>query len=65
MVCETDTFKGNPILCLREFEDDTRRFQFGIKKAQLIVQHIDDIKKFIKEGEEMVKMNKSWKDFKG
>ena len=65
MVFETDNYKGNPIICLRESEDDTRRFQFGIKKARLIVKHIKDIEKFITEGEEMLKMNKSWKDFKG
>ena len=54
MVFETDNYQGNPIICLRESDSDTRRFQFGIKKAKLIVKHIKDIEKFIKEGDPYV-----------
>ena len=64
MVFETDTYKGNPIICLRENDTDSRRFQFGVKKAKLILQHVKDIEKFVKEGEKMVEMSKSWDNFK-
>lgn len=42
-------FKGNPMIVLSQGEEDKFPFQFGLKKAKLIVEHIEDIKKFIEK----------------
>jgi len=49
MVYEEDEFKGNKIVVLKRNEDDTYPFRFGYGKALLILEHIEDIKKFVKE----------------
>jgi hypothetical protein len=49
MVASRSEFKGNPMLVLKTSEDDKFPFQFGLRKAQLILDHIDDIKKFVTE----------------
>lgn len=40
-------FKGHPMLVLSNGPDDKYPFQFGLKKAKLVVDHIEDIKKFV------------------
>lgn len=45
-------FKGNPMIVLSQGEEDKFPFQFGLKKAKLIVEHIEDIKKFIEKHSE-------------
>lgn len=44
-----EEFKGHKILCLVDAEDGKfgNRVSFGVKKATLILAHIDDIKKFV------------------
>ena len=42
-------FKGNPMLVLKAMPDDKFPFQFGLKKAKLIMAHLDDIKRFIEK----------------
>ncbi|HEY0090343.1 MAG TPA: hypothetical protein VGB37_15950 [Candidatus Lokiarchaeia archaeon] len=49
MAVEFDNFNGNPVIILKRSENDPYPFRFGVKKAQLVIDHIDDIKKFIKE----------------
>ena len=49
MVFETDEFKGNKLVVLKRREDDNYPFRFGYSKALLILEHIDDIKKFVKD----------------
>lgn len=44
---EESTFKDNPTLVLKSSVMDRYPFSFGIKKAELILQHIDDIKLFV------------------
>lgn len=44
-------FKGNPLLVLSREEDDKFPFQFGLKKAKLIIEHIDAIKQFVEKYE--------------
>lgn len=39
-------FKGNPMLVIKASEEDQYPFQFGVKKAQLILENIEEIKKF-------------------
>ena len=42
-------FKGNPMLVLKNSAEDRFPFQFGLKKAKLILDHIEDIKKFVEK----------------
>lgn len=44
-----EEFKGHKIICLVDAEDGKfgRRVSFGLGKAKLILEHIDDIKKFV------------------
>lgn len=42
-------YKGNPMIVLEQAENDRFPFQFGMKKAQLILEHIKDIKDFVEE----------------
>lgn len=40
-------FKGNPMIVLTQGPEDKFPFQFGLKKAKLILEHLDDIKQFV------------------
>jgi len=42
-------FKGNKMLVIKNDEEDQFPFQFGLKKAKLILENIDDIKKFVEK----------------
>ncbi len=42
-------YKGNPMIVIKANADDKFPFQFGVKKAKLVLAHIDDIKKFIEK----------------
>lgn len=47
MSVEVTKFKGLPILCIKANEEDKYPFSFGLKKAKLILENIDKIKKFV------------------
>ena len=49
---ELDEYKGNKIIRIFRNEDDQYPFSFGLRKAKLVVENIDDIKEFIKNQEE-------------
>lgn len=49
MPAEIEDYNGNPVIALKRNENDIYPFRFGLKKAQLILDHIDEIKKFVKE----------------
>ena len=49
MVFETGEYKGNKLVVLKRNEDDNYPFRFGYWKAMLILEHIEDIKKIVKE----------------
>jgi hypothetical protein len=55
-IVEEAEYKGNAMIVLKNSEEDRYPFQFGLKKAKLVIEHIEDIKKFIakhdKKGEE-------------
>ncbi|MFC1495791.1 hypothetical protein ACFL52_00050 [Candidatus Margulisiibacteriota bacterium] len=51
MSAERSEFKGKPILVLKNGEDDKYPFSFGMSKARKIIEHIEDIKKFVEENE--------------
>lgn len=42
-------FKGNPMIVLKNSEDDQYPFQFGVKKAKLVLENIDAIKEFVEK----------------
>lgn len=46
---ERSEYKGNPIIILKRDEYDKYPLSFGLGKARLIVENIDEIKKFVDE----------------
>jgi len=51
MIVERSEYKGNPLLVIKRSEDDKYPFSFGVTKAKMILEHVDDIKKFVAENE--------------
>lgn len=47
---ERSEFKGKPVLIIRRSEDDKYPFTFGLGKARLILENLDEIKKFVEDG---------------
>ena len=46
---EKGEFKGKPVITLKRNQDDQYPFTFGLSKAKLIVENIEEIKKFVEE----------------
>lgn len=46
---EESEFKGNRMIVLKSSEEDKYPFQFGVKKAKLVVENIEAIKKFVEK----------------
>lgn len=46
-IVEEGEYKGSPMLILKNNEEDRWPFQFGLKKAKLVLEHIEDVKKFV------------------
>ncbi len=46
---ERGEFKGNPILKLKRNEEDRYPFSFGLGKARLILDNIEEVKKFVED----------------
>lgn len=46
---EESEFKGNPMIVLKNSEDDQYPFQFGVKKAKLVLENIEEIRKFVEK----------------
>lgn len=42
-------YKGKPLLILKRSEEDKYPFSFGVSKAKLILDNIEEIKKFVEE----------------
>ncbi len=49
MVAKISDFKGHKVITLSVNEDDKYPFTFGIAKAKLILENLDEIKKFVNE----------------
>jgi hypothetical protein len=49
MPVEVGEYNGNPVIIIKRSDNDLFPFRFGVKKAQLIIDHLDDIKKFVKD----------------
>ncbi len=48
---ERSEFKGKPVLILRRTEDDKYPFTFGLTKARLILENLEEIKRFVEEND--------------
>ncbi|MBI2345364.1 MAG: hypothetical protein HYV03_00420 [Deltaproteobacteria bacterium] len=48
-IVEEGEYKGNPMLVLKNTPEDRFPFQFGVKKAKLVLEHIEDIKRFVEK----------------
>lgn len=46
---ERTEYKGKPVLVIRRNPDDKYPFSFGVGKARLILENLDEIKKFVDE----------------
>ena len=46
---ERGEYKGNKLIILKQNEDEKYPFSFGVRKAKLIVENIEEIKKFVEE----------------
>ena len=51
MVVERGEFNGRPVLILKRGEGDKYAFTFGLSKARLIMENLDEIKKFVEEND--------------
>lgn len=47
MPAEVDEYNGNPVIILKRDENDNYPFRFGLRKAELILDNIEEIKKFV------------------
>ncbi|MCX5714383.1 MAG: hypothetical protein NT033_06155 [Candidatus Omnitrophica bacterium] len=48
---EKTQYKGKPVLIIKRDPDDKFPFSFGLHKAKLILENIEEIKKFVEENE--------------
>lgn len=46
---ERSEFKGKPVLIMKRDENDKYPFSFGLSKARLILDNIEEIRKFVAE----------------
>ncbi len=46
---ERGEYKGKPLIVIKRSADDKFPFSFGLSKAKLILENIDEIKKFVEE----------------
>jgi len=50
-VVEESEYKGNPMIVLRRNAEDRYPFQFGLSKAKLILDAVDEIKVWVDKQE--------------
>jgi hypothetical protein len=51
MIAERSEYKGRPMLVLKRSEDEKFPFSFGLTKAKMILEHVEEIKKFVEEND--------------
>jgi len=52
MVVERSEYQGKPMIVLKRNENDRYPFMFGLSKAKLVVENIEEVKKFIAENDQ-------------
>jgi len=50
-IVEESEFKGNAMIVLKNDEEDKYPFQFGVKKAKLVLENIEAIKAFVEKND--------------
>ena len=50
-IVEESEYKGNPMIVLKNTAEDKFPFQFGVKKAKLVLENVEAIKKFVEKYE--------------
>ena len=51
MIVSKTEYQGKPMLSFKQDENDKYPFTFGVKKAKIILDHFEDIQKFVEENE--------------
>jgi len=51
MIVERSEYKGRPMLVIKRSEDEKFPFSFGLSKAKMILETIEEIKKFVAEND--------------
>ena len=46
---ERTEFKGKPVMVIKRDENDKYPFSFGMTKAKMILENIDEIKRFVED----------------
>ena len=49
---ERSEYKGKPVLIIKRNENDKYPFTFGMNKARLILDNLEEIKRFVEENSE-------------
>lgn len=48
-IVERGEYKGKPLIILKRNQEDKYPFSFGVSKAKLILDNLEEIKKFVEE----------------
>lgn len=51
MIFERSEYKGKPTMVIKRNEEDKFPFSFGITKAKMILESIEEIKQFVQDCE--------------
>jgi len=46
---ERTEYKGKPVMTIRRDENDKFPFSFGITKAKMILENIEEVKRFVED----------------
>jgi len=49
MTVERSEYKGKAILVIKRGDDDKFPFSFGLSKAKMILENLDEIRKFVED----------------
>ena len=50
-IIEESEYKGNPMIVIKNTAEDKFPFQFGVKKAKLVLENVEAIRKFVEKYE--------------
>ena len=51
---ERSEFKGKPVLILKRDENDKYPFAFGLNKAKMMLENLEEIKRFVEENDKAI-----------
>jgi hypothetical protein len=54
---ERSEFKGKPVLIIKRDENDKYPFSFGMTKAKLILDNLDEIRRFVEDNDKASETN--------